>query len=176
MARAYDLTGVGWIPTKELDLAEWSAIGRSLGNMVRASQWWLGDWIRYGNAKFGEKYSRAVNLTGYDAQTLMIMVHVATRFEIFRRRKDVHWSHHVELASLEPDEQDHWLEECAAKKLSVADLRSELRRLAAGPRRTHKSKAGTNGAVICPHCGKAIELADTLPSVVTDSPLQIISH
>lgn len=70
---------MGWTPGAELGLAEWSAVGRRFGEIGRCSQWWLGDWILYGNARFGERYSRAVKLTGYDAQSLMNMVHVTER-------------------------------------------------------------------------------------------------
>ena len=98
-----ELTRVGWMPSTNLGLAEWSAVGRRFGEIGRCSQWWLGDWIHYGNAKFGERYSRAVKLTGYDVQSLMNMVYVASRFEISRRRENLSWSHHATLASLELD-------------------------------------------------------------------------
>ncbi len=163
--RGYALTPVGWVPSRDLDLSEWSSAGRSLSGMVRASQWWLGDWIRYGNAMFGEKYSRASNLTGYDIQTLMIMVHVAGRYPAFRRRKDVSWSHHAALASLEPAEQDRWLDECSRLRLSVADVRQRLREEGVGPRRERTESPPpaelTDGMLACPHCGKPIQLQST---------------
>jgi hypothetical protein len=170
--QTYALNAVSWAPRRDLELAEWSAIGRHLGRMVRASQWWLGDWIRYGNAKFGERYTRAVNLTGYDVQSLMIMVHVAARFEIFRRRNDVSWSHHAALASLEPGEQDRWLEECHKHKLSVADLRVALRGHGAGPRRTATARTSPpTVALRCPHCGGEIRLVDGVtPAAVAGGP------
>ena len=52
---------------------------------------------------------RASRITGYDVQTLMNMVYVATRFESGRRRERLSWSHHAELAALEPPEQEEWL-------------------------------------------------------------------
>lgn len=153
-----ELTQVGWAPAAEVGLAEWSALGRRFGEIGRCSQWWLGDWINYGNERFGERYTRAVKLTGYDVQSLMNMVYVASRFEISRRREMLSWSHHSALAALDTDSQDYWLERAIADKLSVADLRVELR----GRRRALKAGASAgessrepDGAesVVCPTCG-----------------------
>jgi hypothetical protein len=87
----------------------------------------LGDWISYGNTKFGERYARASKITGYDPQTLMNMVYVASRFPISRRRENLSWSHHEALASLQPEEQDLWLDEASKHRWSVSDLRMMLR-------------------------------------------------
>lgn len=110
-----------------MEFPEWAEAGRRLGAMGRCSQWGLGDWIRYGNAKFGERYAWAARVTAYDSQTLMNMVYVASRFEISRRRENLSWSHHETLAALQPDEQDYWLDRAIADHLSVSDLRLELR-------------------------------------------------
>ena len=156
------------MPNTNLGLAEWSAVGRRFGEIGRCSQWWLGDWIHYGNTKFGERYSRAVKLTGYDVQSLMNMVYVASRFDISRRRENLSWSHHATLAALDVDEQDYWLARALADKLSVADLRVELR----GARRTRSvdaTEADEHGdlserhddarVVVCPNCGEAVPLS-----------------
>jgi hypothetical protein len=135
-----ELTQVGWIPTGEVGLAEWSALGRRFGEIGRCSQWWLGDWINYGNARFGERYTRAVKLTGYDVQSLMNMVYVASRFEISRRQENLSWSHHATVASLDAASQDYWLARAGADKMSVADLRAELR----GRRRALKPADGND--------------------------------
>ena len=31
---------------------------------------WIGDWLNYGERKWGEKYKEALEKTGYDYQTL----------------------------------------------------------------------------------------------------------
>src|ERR1700752_2199864 len=80
-----------------------------------------------GNAKFGERYSRASKITGYDSQTLMNMVYVASRFSISRRRENLSWSHHAALAALPAEEQEEWLNQAVAEHWSVSDLRIMLR-------------------------------------------------
>jgi hypothetical protein len=130
--------------------------------LTRSSPWWLGDWIRYGNTKFGEKYSRVSAITGYDRQTLMNMVYVASRFEISRRRENLSWSHHETVASLEPAEQDSWLGLAADQKLSVADLRVEIRahKRTDDPDANGKAESEFSSedpaSITCPKCGHAI--------------------
>lgn len=163
-----ELTRVGWTPRAEIGLDEWSAVGRRFGEIGRCSQWWLGDWIHYGNARFGERYSRAVKLTGYDAQSLMNMVYVASRFEIYRRRENLSWSHHATVAALDAGEQEHWLSRAVADRLSVADLRVELR----GARKERAARLGDGAvdavdspirpaahALVCPNCGEMVPVA-----------------
>jgi hypothetical protein len=121
------LGAVAWQPSGELDLAEWVEHGRRIGGAGRSCGWWIGDWLRYGNERFGERYSRAANATGYDIQTLMNMVYVASHVAVSRRRETLSWSHHAELASLTVDEQDSWLERAAESRWSVRDMRTEIR-------------------------------------------------
>jgi hypothetical protein len=158
--RSSATTPLAWVPAREIDLAEWTAVGRHLGAIGRRGQWGLGDWIRYGNAKFGERYTRAARITGYDVQTLTNMVYVASRFEISRRREILSWSHHETLAPLELREQDHWLDRAERERLSIADLRIELR----GSRRRRKTGSaraqarGGADALVCPSCGIRVPL------------------
>jgi len=157
------ITPVAWVVNTDLDLADWVSAGRNLGAMSRCSQWWLGDWIRYGNTKFGERYARAASITGYDAQTLMNMVYVASRFDISRRRENLSWSHHEALASLDEQAQEYWLDHAGESRLSVSDLRLELRAARKRFRQEKEEEGGQESAdryeadaLVCPHCGEKI--------------------
>lgn len=121
------ISQTGWVAQRNLDIEEWIAAGRLLGGMSRCSQWGIGDWIRYGNAKFGERYKRASEITGYDPQTLMNMVYVASRFEISRRREILSWSHHEVVAGLEVKEQERWLDRAVTEGWQRSHLRSLVR-------------------------------------------------
>jgi hypothetical protein len=160
---------IAWVPERDLQVEEWSRIGQRLGMMGRCNQWWIGDWIRYGNAKYGEKYSRAAKLTGYDVQTLTNMVYVASRFDdIVRRREGLSWSHHEAVAALEPAKQDQWLALATGLKWSVNDLRVELRAHRKRRGGSSDGAAGDEGRadsrdqvrveehVRCPHCGRPV--------------------
>lgn len=157
---------VAWTPNETMEYPEWVAAGRHLGALGRRSPWLLADWIRFGNAKFGERYARATRITGYDVQTLMNMVYVAARFEISRRREVLSWSHHEAVAPLESDEQDRWLDRAVADRLSVADLRLELRNARAATRRRTialsqggPAEPAVAGVIVCPSCGHEIATA-----------------
>lgn len=157
---------VAWIPRRDLGHSEWLATGRRLGTIGRCSQWWIGDWIRYGTSRWGEKYAAAARVTGYDVASLRNMAWVASRFDLSLRSDKLTWSHHVLLAPLEPDEQRHWLNRASEERLSVADLRVELRTLRNGDRKSHPvgdvpasandDAASANddaGVIVCPRCG-----------------------
>lgn len=133
--------------------------------MSRVSNWWVGDWLQYGATRWGEKYSEAARITGYDVKTLRNIAYVAKRFDLSRRRDKLTWSHHAELAQLKPNEQDGWLDRALTDQLSVADLRTELRstqrasRAAGNDTGDEPALLDTGGpSVTCPHCGRTIHL------------------
>jgi N6-adenosine-specific RNA methylase IME4 len=113
-------------------VSHWQDTGRLLGRIGRACQWWIGDWLNYGERRYGEKYSQGVEATGLEYQTLANFAWVARRVEPSRRREDLSWGHHAEIAALEPGEQDRLLEQAVAEELSVRELR-RARRPAPGP-------------------------------------------
>jgi hypothetical protein len=154
---AISMTPTAWAVAGDLSLLEWSQSGRRLGIIGRGTGWWIGDWLNYGNLRFGERYVRAARITGYDVQTLMNMVYVASHFEPARRRPNLSFSHHAELAALSPEDQDHWLERAENERLSVRCLREEVRRA----RRQAEAEAEPEvdaveepeDELVCPHCG-----------------------
>lgn len=164
------ITPTAWSAGGELAVADWIEQGRLLGAIGRASAWWIGDWIRYGSARYGDRYAPASHVTGYDVQSLMNMAYVASRFEVSRRRPGLSFSHHAELAALAPEDQDLWLDRAEAGGLSVRALRAELRyarrrsaaRLALAEGRmdalhalvpAHAEPSANGDAIVCPHCG-----------------------
>jgi hypothetical protein len=159
---------VAWAPSDELDAGEWAEVGRRIGSVGRNIQWLLGDWIAYGNQKFGERYARASKISGYDPQTLMNMVYVATRFPVSRRRENLSWSHHETLAALDPEDQDRWLDQAAQHRWSVLDLRTMLRvsrKAEQGDEAEEgeevEAEAGEEWSqpmVKCPRCGEEISV------------------
>jgi hypothetical protein len=145
------LTSTSWSGGGALTPGDWVRCGRSLGTVGRACGWWLGDWVRYGNARYGDRYKLAAQITGYDAQTLMNMAYVASRFAFSRRKEGLSFSHHAEVAALPQPDQDSWLETAASEHLSVRALREALRKA----RREGDSpvKQSGRGPLVCPSCG-----------------------
>lgn len=153
---ASGISKVAWVPPVDLDQAEWLSTGRRLGAIGRCSQWWIGDWIRYGTGRWGEKYTAAARVTGYDVASLRNMAWVAAQFDLSLRSDKLSWSHHVLLAPLEPEQQRRWIARAVEEGLSVADLRLELRARGKGGGKGQEAAGDGSpeqGEGICPHCG-----------------------
>ncbi len=161
---AVDLTPVGWTPDVAMNVKHWITYGKRFARLGSASHWWIGDWMRYGNARYGEKCGAASKATGYDRQTLMNMAYVASRFSTERRRECASWSHHAELAALPAAQQDVWLDLTEQERLTVRSLREAVRRGLTEDGKPHRRVADPSGkadesAFVCPHCGRPIERA-----------------
>lgn len=131
-----------------------------MGTIGRCSQWWVGDWIRYGNARWGEKYAEAARVTGYDVASLRNMAWVAAQFDLSLRSDKLSWSHHVLLAPLGVEDQRRWIERAEGERLSVADLRLELRANGYGrdgAKAEIEAGEQRQGADVCPHCGHRLD-------------------
>lgn len=168
------VTNVSWTAMVAVDFEQWVHSGRKLGALGRGVGWWIGDWLRFGNDRYGERYAQASRITGYDAQTLMNMVYVASRVDPSRRRESLSWSHHAEIAPLTSDEQEYWLDKAAALRLSVKDLR--LMRREERRRTTLLAPAAERDeshAAVCPECGRAMSADRPLravPAVAVERP------
>jgi hypothetical protein len=104
----------------------WVEIGSMLGRISRAMPWLIGDWIEYGESRYGEKYAQALDATGLDYSTLSNYAYVCRRIEPSRRREHLSFSVHAEVASLPPDEQDRWLDRAEQEGLRTRDVRASL--------------------------------------------------
>lgn len=122
----------------------WEEVGARLVRMAEGVMWWLGDWWRYGEHRYGDRAFQAVP-GGYSVQTLRNAARVAEKFPAptenaprgaLTRRSDVSWSHHREVASL-PDKDAAALLEAAAPppndpegapRMSTRQLHHEVQR------------------------------------------------
>ena len=151
------LSPVSWVADETLDRRRWIEHGRRLGRAGNSSGWWIGDWLRFGSLRYGEKYVLASRITGYDRQTLMNFAYVAARIQPHERRVDVSWSHHAELTNLDPPTRSAWLERVVTDRLSVRDLRRELR-----ARNRRPPPPDPDAEVMrCPTCGQPLRRAGT---------------
>lgn len=157
-----------WVAPAGLDRPAWILQGRRLGALSRKGNWWVGDWLRFGAAKWGEKYTLAAKITGHDTHSLENMVYVASHVDISLRRENLSWSHHFLVAALEPDEQAYWLDKATEHRMSVSDLRIELkaaRRSAEADSDTVASVADsteTTSITVCPRCGLELPIGDAI--------------
>ena len=106
-----------------LPLEKWMECGQLLRQVNGSIQWWLGDWLRHGERKYGEAYSQALEATEYDYQTVADAAWVAGKIQFSRRRENLSWSHHKEVAALEPPDQDAFLQAAIDNGWSRRELR-----------------------------------------------------
>lgn len=117
----------GLTVTTELDFDDWQRLGATLHRIEQSVQWWVGDWLNYGAAAYGEKYAQAVDVTGTAFSTLQNYAWVSKQIEPSRRRPALSWSHHREVAGLDPTGQDRWLAAAETEGWSKGQLERELR-------------------------------------------------
>jgi hypothetical protein len=60
--------------------------------------------------QYEDRYRDVVKVVGLDLQKICKYVWVARHVEPPQRRQELSFQHHVEVASLPPDEQDAWLD------------------------------------------------------------------
>jgi hypothetical protein len=119
-----------------LTFEAWRDVGMKIARYATGSAWWLGDWLIFGQERYGRRYKAAIAATGLDYQTLKNYATIARRFEPSRRRSDLSFQHHAEVCGLPDDEQDRWLELAALRRWSRNELRRRLQRTRPAAART----------------------------------------
>lgn len=113
-ASAFGLPGVA-TPTmlalpEHLSFEEWEDVGRTLGRIDSGKRWWVGDWLNYGEKKYGQTYSQGMEATGLSYDSVSNCAWMARKFPITRRREHLSWSHHEVVSKFEPDVADALLD------------------------------------------------------------------
>ncbi len=123
----FTLTHTGLLASGEPTYTEWEDCGKFLKQADKAVQFWIGDWLNFGEKKYGETYTQALEATDYNYGTLRDSKWVSSRIELSRRRDNLEFSMHREVAPLDPDEQDFWLDRAEEFGWTRSDLRHALR-------------------------------------------------
>jgi predicted HicB family RNase H-like nuclease len=103
------------------------SLGKKVAILADSTTWWIGDWLVFGQHAFGNRYRVAAAETGLDYQTLRNYAWVAASYPPSRRRDNLSFGHHAEVASFSEDDQDAWLLRCSAERWSRNELRRRLR-------------------------------------------------
>lgn len=109
-----------------LSIDAWLNYGERLHREYNGFRWRLGDWLAYGERKYGEMYAQALddNLATYGS--MRVAASVSSRIELLRRR-NMPWSWHQAIAPLERPLQDAILAEAEARYLDKSWTRDDLR-------------------------------------------------
>jgi hypothetical protein len=115
-----------FIPS-EMSFDSWRELGSQVVLVANCSAWWLGDWLVYGEQAYGDRYEQAITDTSLGYKTLRNYAWVARKFPMSRRRDNLSFGHHAEVAALHDDEQDVWLGRAEHSNWSRNQLRERLR-------------------------------------------------
>lgn len=145
LEKAGAITNTALILPPDISYDKCEALATMLGQLHRTSQWLLGDLLNHIERVYGETYAQAAEATGLTKGALMNYTWVCSKIPRSRRRPSVHFSTHMEVAALEPAEQDRWLREAEKNRWTKDELR-------------HARKAESNPKAIvkecvCPTCG-----------------------
>jgi len=120
------LTETSLVIQSDINFDEWMGIGNFLKQVNKCVLWWLGDWLNFGENKYGEKYSQALDETDHSYGGLRNSAWVSGRIEMSRRRDNLSWSHHYEVAALPENKQDKYLQKAEENNWSRNRLRLEI--------------------------------------------------
>ncbi|MFI1018481.1 LmbU family transcriptional regulator [Streptomyces sp. NPDC020965] len=139
----------------------WLEIGAQLSTLATSSAWCLGDWLNYGEASYVGRYREAIEHSSLDYQTLRNYAWVTRKFALHRRRENLSFGHHAEVAALPEPEQDFWLQKAEDLRWSRNQLRRQIR-ASLSERESERSGPSSEGAPV-------------RKGGVSNSPTQILS-
>ncbi len=163
----------GLTPIGKPTFEEWQLCGKFLQEAEQSVQFWIGDWLNYGEKTWGKKYDEAIQKTGLDYQTLRDYKWVASNLPLSLRNDKLSFHHHREVVSMEPEQQEYLLKKAVAESWPLIKLKQEKYRL-------NLEKARTGVALSDPGflLGDATRILETIPDnsldlLLTDPPYGI---
>jgi len=123
------LTKTSLILDESISDEDYLKVGKFLTKVKKSLMWWIGDWCAFGdNEKFWGTGVIETIRSHYSDKSIYNATWVCHKIEPSRRREKLDIGHHEVVASLEPEEQDYWLERAEKENLSVMKLRRLIKR------------------------------------------------
>lgn len=110
-----------------LSYEAYEAIGFMLGRLHQSLRFAIGDWLLLGEQLFPVLVYQAAEGLGMSEDGMREYLRVSEKVPRSARRKDLSWSHHRAVASLEPVKRNEWLKKASDEGMSHHMLRDELR-------------------------------------------------
>lgn len=157
----------------EVSEEQWLTLTRNVAAMYEVTgvkhqqaAFMMGDLLKWGEERFGEKHAQAIDATRaymrVHAKTLANWQWIAGKIEPSRRRENLSLAHHECVARLDAGEQDEFLSLAESEDMTVAELRKSIRERHPGKRRRTKVKT-------------IVKIDTDNPEAVTDA-LQILAN
>jgi hypothetical protein len=145
------LTAVGWDAPRGADmpLEDWLDEGARLRGRHVALLFAVGDWLQYGEKKYGETYAQAEAVTGYKPEFLSRCKWIAKKVSKKNRVATLSFKHHAAVASLDEKTQDAFLQLAQFQGMTADETRAAVQEAKAtgevdqpeGKKRGRKPKA-----------------------------------
>ena len=131
----FRLTATGLVPNGNPSYDDWTQCGEWLKRAEKAVGFWIGDWLNYGERKWGEMYSQAMEETGLEYSTLKTYANVTRKLDLSIRIDNLPFAHHQIVATddLTRDEKEMFLEAAAPQNgdkkpsMTVRELKAEIK-------------------------------------------------
>lgn len=158
----------------DMPYQRWEDLGRFLGGLQRRVNWYIGDWLNFGEGVYGQESSQAVEattsdryneaerVTGLDHGTLMNISSICRRIAKDRRRKELGFWIHAEVAALEPADQIEWLQKAIDNGWNRSDLRQAIKDAKNPPADDNSNGGGGSSGGESMTIGERIEAAARL--------------
>lgn len=114
------------VVVQDLSFDQWSRLMEVLSKMDTAFQFALGDALNYGEKRYGERYTQAIDCTGREYQSLANYAWVSKSVPPEVRVSGLSWTHHRIVARLEPSEQAVLLQRAAAEQWTASALQETV--------------------------------------------------
>ncbi len=121
------VSAVGVTLPESLSFHDWAMLFPVLDQLQRGADWALGDWLNYGEPRWGEDHADAIEITHLEDGTLQNRAWVARRIPQDQRDDRLSYTHHRIVAPIDdPDDRTRWLEMAYEKGWSTRTLQAEI--------------------------------------------------
>lgn len=132
---------------------QWTGLVVMFAGIHNESRWALADLMAFGEDAFSLTYAQAEAVTALNRQTLMNYASIARHIPRSRRKPQLTFSVHAEVAYMPPAERDEWLDKAVRNDWKREELREHIR--ASREDELMDSHTGTTHSIhcTCPRCG-----------------------
>ena len=111
----------------EVEFDKWLIQMKNYNQMTSALPWWRGDLYLYGRINYGETIASGIfDPLIWDVKTWQNNASVCSRVAISRRRETLSYTHHAEVAYLDPEDQEKYLQIAEDLGLTTRQLKELL--------------------------------------------------
>jgi len=154
LEQAGAITETGLQLPPDLPWDQYEALAVMFGQLHRVSAWLIGDLLNYGEKVYkDDRYVQVIALTGLADQTCYNYASICKYVPRPRRRLELPFSVHAEVAYKEPEEQTAWLRQAAENKWTRAQLRQAMQGDKSAPEAPVEVLPPAGEMQYCPHCG-----------------------